>query len=403
MGWSVIVLALGACGGGSSESTTSTDTTTSTGTSTATNDCSTAATNIEKVVCAANAYLATLSDDQKASALLAWTDSVAKTRWSNLPGVQRNGPTFGTLSTESRNAAMAVAKAALSDTGYQTFVGILAADDYLGTQQGGMGVPDGGMGFPDGGPPNGDGGVPMGMGGGGTMAGASGYSSDNYSIAFMGTPSTTGNWMLQIGGHHMAWNITYLAGVGYPTPNHLGVEPKGSFTIDSTSYAPLKEKGDALVAIFTALDATTLASAYLTGQVFADVLLGPDEYQTGSYANVVFPTGADRKGVLVSSLSTEQQALVTAAVTQWVRDFDPAVADALMTEYTSAAAYADTYIAWAGTESAGVNVDINGTYMRIDGPRLWIEVDCQGGVVIQGQTHYHTIYRDKAWDYGKSL
>jgi hypothetical protein len=44
-----------------------------------------------------------------------------------------------------------------------------------------------------------------------------------------------------------------------------------------------------------------------------------------------------------------------------------------------------------------------GTYFRIDGPRLWIEVACQGGVVIRGQTHYPTIFRDKQMDYGNAL
>ncbi len=41
--------------------------------------------------------------------------------------------------------------------------------------------------------------------------------------------------------------------------------------------------------------------------------------------------------------------------------------------------------------------------MRIDGPRVWIEVACQSGIVIQNMTHYHTIYRDKANDYGNQL
>ncbi|MEY4576379.1 MAG: hypothetical protein RL701_1082, partial [Pseudomonadota bacterium] len=49
------------------------------------------------------------------------------------------------------------------------------------------------------------------------------------------------------------------------------------------------------------------------------------------------------------------------------------------------------------------DVDLDKTYMRIDGPRAWIEVSCQAGVVIQGQTHYHTIFRDKTYDYGGTL
>ncbi|MCA9573647.1 MAG: DUF3500 domain-containing protein, partial [Myxococcales bacterium] len=132
---------------------------------------------------------------------------------------------------------------------------------------------------------------------------------------------------------------------------------------------------------------------------------GPVEYGTGSVdaAQAKYPTGSNRAGVLVSTLSSEQQALVTAAIAEWVEDADPEVAAELMAAYTAEEAFADTYVAWAGTEDAGVDADVNGTYMRIDGPRLWIELACQNGVVIQGQTHYHSIYRDKQFDYGGSL
>ncbi len=372
-------------------------------------NCAAEATHIEQVVCASNAFLATLTEAQRTSVLYAWTDEAAKTYWSNLPGVTRTGITWGTLSAESKAAALGLASLVLTSEGYADMTGIFAADDYLDEQggstggppggDGGMGGPpggDGGMGGPPGdggmgGPPGGDGGT----GGGPTLA----YSSDNYIIAFIGTPSTTGNWMLQIGGHHMAFNVTYMNGAGYPTPNHLGVEPKSSFTVNGESYAPLRDDGDAMVAVYQALTPEQLDAAYLTG-TFSDVVLGPVEYGTGSYANVVFPA---QQGVLVSSLSESQQALVTAAIQQWVADFAPAIADPLVAAYTSADAYAHTYVAWGGTKSAGVDVDVNGTYMRIDGPRVWIEVACQQGVVIQNATHYHTIYRDKQTDYGNQL
>jgi hypothetical protein len=280
---------------------------------------------------------------------------------------------LGNLDEDSLAATMALAKVVLSAAGYEDFTGVLAADDYLGTL-GGPGGP-----------------------------GGSAYSSDNYYVAFIGQPSTSGDFMIQLGGHHMAWNVTYLAGKGYPTPNHLGAEPKSSFTVNGATYEPISAEGNAIHAIFASLDSAQLDTAYLNGQVFADVLLGPDEYQTGSYDAVVYPSGVKRTGVLVSSLTAAQQVLVTAAIEQWVRDFDPEVADPLIAEYTSVAAYADTLVAWGGTKASGVNVDVSGTYMRIDGPRVWIEVSAQAGVVIQNATHYHTIYRDKLMDYGNTL
>lgn len=268
------------------------------------------------------------------------------------------------MSSASLTAAKALIATALSAEGYKDFEGTLAADDYLAKSAGG-------------------------------------YGSSLYSVAFVGTPIVNGSWMLQIGGHHLAYNITYLSGTGYPTPNHIGAEPKAAFELNSTSYAPLADEGSALVAMYNSLSDTELDYAYLTGQSFSDVIVGPDN--GSGKLPTSYPTGSKRGGKLVSDLNAAQKALVKAAIEQWVKDYPAAVADKLLADYTSDAAFADTYIAWAGTKSKGVDVDVSGTYMRIDGPRLWIEVACQNGVVIQGKTHYHTIFRDKTMDYGNSL
>ena len=68
-----------------------------------------------------------------------------------------------------------------------------------------------------------------------------------------------------------------------------------------------------------------------------------------------------------------------------------------MTEYTGS--YADTYVAWSGS-SSGISKDVSGSYIRIGGPRVWIELAVQGGGVTRNATHYHTIYHDKTLDYG---
>ena len=333
-------------------------------------DCTKAVTHIDKAVCAANNFLAVLPAGQKSSVNLAFTDNASRTKWSNLPGVARAGLKMSALDQASQTAALALMSTLLSASGAADLTGTRAADDYLGSMGGGM---------------------------------AGQYGAGNYYVAVFGTPSSTGNWEVAFGGHHMAFNITYLAGTGYPVPNHLGVEPKGSFTINGNTYEPMQDEGAAVLAAFKALGAGELDTAYLSGQTFADVVVGPVEYGTGSTtaSKAKFPTGGNRKGVLVSNLTAQQQALVTAAIQAWVADYDPAVATPLLTAYTGA--YADTYLAWGGTKASGVDPDVNGTYMRIDGPRVWIELSCQGGVVIQGKTHYHSIFRDKQSDYGGTI
>lgn len=420
-GLAVLLLGLVHCGeddGDAASSTTDADAGVTADAST-TVDCSGAATTPEKTVCLAGAYLATLSDDQRKTGQLAFTDSASRTLWSNLPttAVARAGLEMGALSEASQAAALALMNAVLSADGQADLAGIRAADDYLASLQGsggGMGgePPDGGLG----GPPGGDGGMGGPPGGDGGMGGGAGtglgYGAGLYYVTIFGTPSTSGSWEVMFGGHHMGFNVSFVDGVGYPIPNHEGAEPKAEFTLNGQTYAPLADEGAAMVAVFDALGAATtgptLEDAWLSDQAgaYSDVLLGPVEYGKGSTTAVqaLYPTGTKRGGALVSELPQATQDLVSAAIAKWVRQYDPTIADALYAAYTSAEAYADTRVAWsAATEGTKVDVDIDKTYMRIDGPRVWIEVSCQAGVVVQGLTHYHTIYRDKSFDYGASL
>ncbi len=331
-------------------------------------DCTSATTMLDKAVCQANGFIGTLTSDQLATGNPAFTDTADRTKWSNLPTqmVTRGGLKMGSLTATQQAAALELMGAVLQDT--SDLKGVRAADDYLAANGGG-----------------------------------NGYGSGLYYVAVFGTPSTTGNWSIMFGGHHMAYNVTFVGGTAYPTPNHLGVEPKAQFTVNNATYQPLADEGAAMAGIFTAMSSADLSTSHLSG-TYGDILVGPAEYGTGSSAaaKAKYPTGANRTGVLVSSLSSTQQALVTTAIDAWVADFDPEISDSLIADYTSAASYGNTYVAWAGS-GGSPNIETSGTYFRIDGPRVWIEVACQGGIVIQGVTHYHTIYRDKTYDYGNTL
>ena len=315
-------------------------------------DCSSATTTAAKVVCAANAFLATLSTTQQTTVQLALTKANA-IKWSNLPGGVsiRNGIEFSTLTATQLTAAKAVIAAAAGTTaneGYSEFLQINAADDVLSANGGG-----------------------------------SGYSSGKYIIAFLGTPSTTGTWMLQFGGHHYAQNITYSNGaVVSTTPSHQGVEPK-SWTSNGTTFAPLNTEHDAMIAMLASLSSTQLAAAKLTA-TFSDVLLGPNK-------DGQFP--ATKQGLAVSTLTDAQKALVLAAIKPWTQDADDATGTALLKIYENE--LNSTYIAYSGNAALTANAD----YARIDGPSVWVEFVCQSGVVYRNEIHYHTIYRDHTRDY----
>jgi hypothetical protein len=329
-------------------------------TATGTTDCS-SLNGAAKVVCLANNFLATLTTAQQAQVVISLNLTNAK-RWSNLPcGLScRNGILFSSLTATQLAAAKAVIQAAAgtgAEEGYNEFIGINTADDYLGTLAG------------------------------------SGYSSGLYVIAFLGTPSTTGKWMLQYGGHHYAANITYDAGsVTSITPSHQGVEPT-TFTYNGTTYSPMATEKSVMADMLATFTSTELASAKISG-TFSDVLMVP-----GSTTNTM---PATKVGVKVSSLSTTAQAKVLAAMAPWVNDYDATSAAAFLAIYQNE--LANTYVSYAsntnGTSgNAASFFTTNTDYVRIDGPSVWIEFICQTGVVVPGQIHYHSVYRDHTRDY----
>lgn len=308
---------------------------------------------------AAMAFYNTLTSAQQPTVQLAWSLDSAR-KWSNLPAqlVARNGITLGSLSTAQKAAARTLIQTALSDAGNTLHIGMQAADDYLAANGGG-----------------------------------SSYGNANYYIAFIGTPSTSSFWMLQLTGHHLTYNIAFNGSYKSPTPLFLGIEPKGSFTLSGTTYDPMVAQRTTISNLGAAL--TSYSGAKLSG-TYSDILFGAngsgniDGTCPRSYSSV------SEHGVLYSALSAADQALAQAAIKAYVSTQATEYADELLGSYLSDAALAQTYVAYSGSGT----VTTNGNYFRIEGPRLWIEFSVQKGVIFSSDIHYHTIWRDKVGDYG---
>src|SRR5205809_4488647 len=146
-----------------------------------------------KILGAANAFLGTLSEAERAKATFDFRSS-QRTGWSNLPSgiFQRNGLRFGDLTTRQRDAALALVAAALSADGYRKVRDIMNGDEVLKNRGGGR--TGGRQGAPAAGGRGGAGGVRFGL--------------DEYYIALLGTPSIAAPWLIQFGGHHLAINVT---------------------------------------------------------------------------------------------------------------------------------------------------------------------------------------------------
>ena len=333
-----------------------------------------------KVVGAANAFLASLSADQRTKASFDFTSS-QRTGWSNLPtGIfERKGLRLGDLSPAQRDAAMAVVAAALSPSGYKKVNEIMDGDEVLKNQGGGRTGGRQGGGII---PPPGDraGGPPPAARGGGGGRGGIQFGRDEYYLAFVGAPSPTTPWILQFGGHHLAINVTVVGSSNVLTPSLPAAQP-AKYTLNGQTIRPLGAENDKGFALINALTAEQQKQAILNYQV-RDLVLG-----AGADGKVIQP-----EGIKASALTPAQQTMLLDVAHEWVGILNDEAAGAKMAELK--ANLPQTWFAWSGSTKNG-----EVAYYRIQGPTVVIEYAPQQGDL----DHIHTIYRDPTNDYGAKL
>jgi hypothetical protein len=301
----------------------------------------------------------------------------AAIQWSNLPigVVPRTGLRLGDLDAGQALAARKVFEAALSGCGLKLLDEVRLADDWL-------------MAYDK---------RPIGWNGG------------NYYLTVLGLAATDGTgakspWMLQLGGHHLAYNFTFNGQRPGATPLFLGSEPI-RFEIKGATYEPLDAQSGAMSKLAAAI--AMYPGAKLSG-TFTDVVKGvvvvgtPGQQMTGGIDTGFpqsYPTGTADRGVLVSSLQPDQRQLVREAIESFASFPGGAISAPLRAAYLDAKALGETYVGYTGDTALGAK----GSYVRIDGPRAWMELVVQPAIAHPEDLHYHALWRDKQSDYGGEI
>jgi Protein of unknown function (DUF3500) len=308
-----------------------------------------------RIASSANAFLSSLDQKQRQSALFAFDDAQQRTRWSNLPTtmVRRAGLSMGELSAAQRAAALSLVSSVLSKRGFEKVQQIMEADGVLKRNERNN---------------------PM-------------FGEDLYYISILGTPSPTAPWILQFGGHHLAVNVTIAGERGVLTPTLTGAQP-ALYTINGKTVRPLGQESDKALALLNALDETQRKQAIL-GFRLADLVLGP-----GQDGKTIQP-----EGLKASVMNERQRAMLLDVIAEWAGIVHESAAAARMAELK--ADIDETWFAWSGPITAAPGTNIT-AYYRIQGPHLVIEYAPQrlGG---DPSLHVHTMYRDPTNDYGKKL
>jgi hypothetical protein len=315
----------------------------------------------------AQAFQATLGTDLQSQLLQDYSLANAKL-WSNLPQALLSGGMGGGPGGGGTGARIGLSLADLDATQLAAFNALLAAATGSAA----------GLGFDE---------IQQNLNADEYLAdngGGSDYGRTGYYMAFLGTPSDSGTWEFQFGGHHLAVANTYTNGaLAGATPAFRGIEPNGSFQYNGTTNQPMAVKEAAFAALLGSLSTDQLTTAELAS-VYSDLVLGPGE-------DWAFPT--TREGLQVSALPADQKKLALAAIAGYVNDIADSDAAVILKRYESE--LDETYIAYSGTPALTQQND----YIRIDGPSVWIEFSMQRGIVLSGN-HPHSVWRDRTTDYG---
>lgn len=296
---------------------------------------------------AVSTFVNTLTTAQRSSIIYAANDTTQRAHWSNFPtGIfQRNGLKIGNMTTDQKNALWAMLAAVLSPEGFQKVSRIVSADDQLG---------------------------------GGS------YGTNEYYVSFVGTPSLTGKYLLQFGGHHLAINATIKGALSTIAPALPGVQP-ATYTYNGRTVRPIGDEYDLSFALLNSMTAAQRSATVLSSSV-SDLVLGP-----GKDGVTVLP-----EGIKASDLTTAQRAILLDLIGKYVFTMHE---DAGATKMASVRAnLADatnaTYFSWRGPTTAG-----SAAYFRVQGPDLFIEYSPQtlGGSAVN---HIHAMYRELTNDYG---
>lgn len=313
---------------------------------------------------AAEEFLSTLSDEQKEQVLYDYDDETKSTSWSNFPVtfVERSGIKLGDLGETQRAAALKVLKALLNDEAYAKVTGIMAGDQYLKDN-----------------------------------ANASDLGDTQYNIAFFGNPSTTNDWSIQFGGHHVGINATFSNGAITFAPTHFGTQPTTYTDSNGQTQSALGDMYQTAFDFYNSLTDEQKQKLY-QGEEVKNLTCAPSD-------TCDYPTGTGIKG---SELTDEQKQLLLKVIANWTNLADSETTQATMDQIS--ATLDDTYVNWSGATVYDTSQG-KGIYFQISGPKVYIELASQdndagatvSGVQTSGWGHIHTIYRDPTNDYAGSV
>lgn len=306
---------------------------------------------------AAQKFVGSLSDEQKAQAVLAY-DAPQRTDWHFIPKPSRKGLQVKEMNDEQREAAHALLRSALSATGYGKANKIMQLEAVLRELEK-------------------------------TRTGSPLRDPQRYYFTLFGEPKANGRWGLSVEGHHLSLNFVVANNqVASSTPTFYGANP-GVLLAD---YGPGFEKGLRVLADEEQLAfklVESLSAEQKKKAILADT--APKDVRDAGKAS---PPISAAEGLSAGEMSPEQVAVLRSLIEAYANNL-PADVAAERLSAIEREGYDGIRFAWSGATKPGV-----GHHYLVQGETFLIEFnntqpDSAGNVA----NHIHSVWHHRAGNF----
>ncbi|MCA9118904.1 MAG: DUF3500 domain-containing protein [Planctomycetaceae bacterium] len=312
----------------------------------------------EDVTGKATAFVGTLTDEQKAIAVLAF-DKPERFDWHFIPKEYRKGLQLKEMNEPQRKAAHALLQATLSEIGYGKATSIMQLEHILYVLEHER------------------------------NSNKWARETDRYYFTIFGTPSEKGDWGLSIEGHHLSLNFTVKDGeITSSTPTFFASNPSTVMNEVEGGLPKgtrvLKKEEQLAFDLLNSLSPEQKAAA-----VIADT--APSEIRAAGEPQ---PPTDEKVGIKFTDLDEAQQGTMKKLVGSYAENMPKEIRDARIDAIVKAGPE-NVRFAWAGASKPGI-----GHYYRIQGPTFLIEfVNTQPDPAGNPANHIHCVWRDMKGDF----
>lgn len=297
---------------------------------------------------AANAFLSSLTPDQKARATFQFQDE-ERLNFHFIPR-ERKGLAIREMNPVQRHLANALLAAGLSQRGFIKATQIMSLEEVLRIIENDAGER---------------------------------RNADKYYFSIFGQPAPDSTWGYRVEGHHLSQNFTVARGRVVDAPSFFGSNPAEVRQGPRQGLRVLAAEEDLGRDLLMSLDDSQRKVAVVSDTAYKDILTA---------ANRKASLEGQPSGLPASKMNAKQFEKLTALIAEYAHNMPEQMAQARMEQAKKAGK--NLHFAWAGTGERG-----GPHYYRIQAPSFLIEYDNTQN----GANHVHSVWREFTGDFGADI